>query len=493
MSSIQNKLYSGVKFTSLATILTTILQIVQMSVLGRELGPTIFGYIAIITIIVEYAMQFNIGLNEIVIQRKEISKSQLSSLYWFNVFAAVLFCVILMAGSSLIINGLGIQLDVLVLQTIAIVFVISAVGIQFQSLALKSLDYRTVSLVDTISGIIYFTVTVIALLVLNQGIWSYVWGQLANHITRTSMLIYYGQRKSILPALYFNVREITEFIRLGLYRLGATSLYYISSRLDQIMIGAILGSGALGYYAMASKLVLQPIQKLNPMIMRLTFPLFSKFQEDRDKLRNGFFQLLRIVSIVIAPLLMGIAVVAPVVVPLMLGNEWTNAIQIMQILTIYAFFRSMVNSTSSLMLSQGKVKFLFVWNFSFAIALTATLYLISTYVGDIAAVAWGLSILQMLSFVSSYWLRVRQSIGPCLVRLISSMGIPVVLASFMSLVVIISSSFMIYSDAINLLVEVTLGLACYVILLVLFQRDFIANIQHMFKKQKKQKLGRYMG
>ena len=85
------KTVTGVRWTSLNTVCTTAIQLIQLAVVSRILGPKEFGLMAMVMVISDVAGIFaDIGLSSAIIQRKEPKKNELSSLYWFNVIVGVI-------------------------------------------------------------------------------------------------------------------------------------------------------------------------------------------------------------------------------------------------------------------------------------------------------------------------------------------------------------------------------------------------------------------
>ena len=64
-------------------------------------------------------------------------------------------------------------------------------------------------------------------------------------------------------------------------------LNYFNSRIDQLVVGTLLGSQALGYYSMAFNLVLQPISRINPVLTQVAFPVLSKVLSDTVRRNRG--------------------------------------------------------------------------------------------------------------------------------------------------------------------------------------------------------------
>src|SRR5690606_34894210 len=117
----------------------------------------------------------------------------------------------------------------------------------------------------------------------------------------------------------FSWRDLHGDLRFGVFQMGERTLALINTRIDQLLVGALLGAEALGYYHLAWQMTLQPLARLNPVVMRVAFPLFARIQGDRRRLQRGYFQAQRLLGAVNFPLFIALAILAPVFVPAVFG------------------------------------------------------------------------------------------------------------------------------------------------------------------------------
>lgn len=481
---IKSRAVNGVRWTVLTTVVTTVLQFVKLAVLGRLLEPAVFGLMALVYIVVGFAQLFSqMGLSEALIQRKKITHEQLSSLYWLNIaFGCVVF-LILWACTPILAKAFG-ELELnQILPVTSISFLITPFGTQFKALLQKSLHFHLLSIVQIISSMVSVVVAIVSAW-LGQGVWSLVWGSLSGTITNTVMLMAYGWHKSVRPRFHFRWADIDGYLSFGLYRVGASSINFFNSRIDQLLIGTLLGTQALGYYSMAFQLVLQPIQKLNPVLTQVAFPVFSQIQDDIPRQKRGYFTLIRLLMFVNAPILLGLAGVAPLLVPLLFGAEWKAAVPLIQILSIYALIRSLGNAGGSLIMGRGRADWTFYWNSVLLIVIAPTIYLASLS-GSVIYIALSLAMLQSLLFIAHYRVFIHNLLGPCFIQYIKAIGIPIVLAGVMNLLIIgIDPLFQNFPELAHFMAQVVVGFFSYVLLLWLFQREYIKTLRIYFTEHR---------
>src|SRR5262249_3525686 len=100
---------------------------------------------------------------------------------------------------------------------------------------------------------------------------------------------------------------------------------------------ALLGPIFLGYYSLAFQLISLPVQKLTATANQVMFPVYCRLQGDRVRLRDWFLRLTALQACVGLPVLAGMALVAPDGLPLVLGDQWGQAVLPLQLLCPVGF------------------------------------------------------------------------------------------------------------------------------------------------------------
>lgn len=485
MASLKSKVASSVKFSSLSMVIVSILQVLQLIVLGRILGPEIFGIIALIQIVIQFAQMFmDMGITDAIIQKEKITSIELSSLYWFSIFVGCIMFAALFLLAPAIAGIFGEEQLMPLIQTVGISFVIIPFGLQFQTIASKNLEFAEISKYEIISAVAGVAVTICLAFFFNMGAWSLVYGHIVTSLCKTVPWVIIGFKDvNTKPQFMFSWKDIKSLVSFGMYRLGTTTANFFNTKIDQIIIGIMMGPQILGFYSMAMNIVMQPIQKLNPMITRVSFPVFSKIQNDKERLRKGYLFIIQLIMTLNAPMFAGLVVLAPFVVPLLLGPEWGEVVVVVQILSFYALFRALGNPSGSLFIAVGKVRWSFYWQLALLFIVPTVVYF-SGLTGEITIVALSMAVLRFVLFFINYFSRIRFIIGDTFASLMKSIFIPV----GHSLLMVAGLSVLIWllegiSDMAIILISLVTGILIYGILLLLFQRGLIKEIKGFFIKK----------
>jgi O-antigen/teichoic acid export membrane protein len=421
---------SGVKWTTASTALSTGFYLVQTVVLARLLEPRDFGLMAMAVVVISIAMAYaDMGLSSAIVQRQHCSENELSSLYWLNILAGILVFSVIFALSPVIAYFFHEPRVTRMVQLCALTFVIAPIGQQYQLLLQKELHFRPLAIVE-VAGRGSGTAVAIGLALAGAGVYSLVFGQLATSAASSLLLMLRGHR-IYRPHLHFAWADVRSYMRFGLYQMGERAINTLHDNLDKIIIGAWLHAEVLGFYNFAWNLATLPINRINPIITRTAFPLFSRLQEDGALLSRGYFKLLRLLSIVNFPLFLGLCGVSSLAVPIIFGEKWIPAVPLIQIFCLFAVGYSIGNPVGSLVLAKGRADLGFWWNVVVS-AIQAVAIALSAWRSGVMGVAWTLLVLQVLYFPASYYFLVRPVLGRCWRQYVASVA-PALIASLVML------------------------------------------------------------
>ena len=383
--SLRRKAALGVKWTGAGTAITTGLRVLQFVVLARLLTPSDFGLMAMITVVIGFAQAFaDMGISNAIIHRQDNTRSQLSSLYWLNLLAGLSVFALVMAFSPLVVKFYGEPRLASLIPWAALVFLVIPLGQQFQALLQKELQFDRLAKVEMASTGIG-TVIAISSAIFGQGVFSLIWGQLAEGSTKALCLL----RSSWAvwrPGLHLRWNDAKAYVAFGLYQMGERCLNYISANADYLIIGRFLGPETLGIYLLAYQLVTMPLARINPILTRVAFPIFAKKQADNTALRRGYLEMMKLLAHIVFPLLIGLATVAPVFVPVIFGVVWGPTIPLIQILALLGIIKTLINPIGSILLAKGRPDIAFKWNASGAVINTLVFWFFVRY--GVRAVAW---------------------------------------------------------------------------------------------------------
>ena len=288
--SIKKKALAGAGWMTLSTATGVASEFFHTIVLARYLSPADFGLMAMALVIIRFGNTVSdMGISNAIIQKKDATSSQLSTLFWINALIGLVIFLLIFLFRHVICNFYNEDQLINVISFCSTIFLIFPAGQFSRSLLLKNLHFREVSLINIFSFITISSLT-IYLAYLNFGVYSLVFGYLAGELIR-SILLYTISAKTWSPHFTFNPHEISHFIKFGAYNTGDKIANFFNVYFIDLMIGSLLGSSALGYYALSYNIVLRPITVINTIASKVAFPILSSLQQHKQKIKSGYMKI----------------------------------------------------------------------------------------------------------------------------------------------------------------------------------------------------------
>lgn len=188
------------------------------------------------------------------------------------------------------------------------------------ALAARELDFRTQTIVEWAGGFAG-ALTALAMAAAGFGVWALIGGQLMPLAVRAAM--YAFGRYALLPLP--GIGRILPLARFGSAMTLNGVVWFLYSQADVVIGGRRLDADQIGLYATAFFLAALPITKLIPILNEVGFSAYSRVASDPDAVRAGFLKVVRLTSVLLFPVFLGLAATAPLLVPVLLGAKWAGS------------------------------------------------------------------------------------------------------------------------------------------------------------------------
>lgn len=312
-------------------------QILAIVILARILTPLEFGVASTATLIIQFIVIFcDFGVATFIVQRINLNRTDVGAAKSI-VLIATLSCVFIVATVSPYIAAL--------LQTKELELVLKAYTIQLVLLGIsgvhdariqRDMDYKYLAMADSISfSVGYFAISVICGY-LGLSYWSLVVGHISQSLIRLAFILAKSEGIFFFSFSKPALREIT-FFGCGqtLSRMGS----FLSSQADSYIVSSRLGIEAMGVYGRANQLATIPAIQIGQLFDKLLFPALARRQEDSQKSSDTYLKALKLIMLVCVPPSVLLYLMAPDIVPIILGPNWIEAAEPMKILALAIPFR----------------------------------------------------------------------------------------------------------------------------------------------------------
>ncbi|MES2296663.1 MAG: oligosaccharide flippase family protein [Pseudomonadota bacterium] len=462
-------LISSVRWVALSQAVRVGSQLVSMGVLARLLPPDSYGLMAMAMTVTNLAYLFrDLGTMVAIVQRPQVSPTLVSTLFWLNTALAAAIALLLGVGAAPIARAYGQPQLAPLVGALSLAFPISSLGAVQQALLERDARFRVLARIEAVSALCALSLA-LALAWCGAGVWSLV----AQMLVATALTTVQSMRAlPWRPCKVFALDELRSIFGFSAHFSLFQYVNYLERNADSVIIGAALGPGALGVYAIAAKVMLFPMQNITGVATRALFPAMSRHQGAREQLGRLYLRATRSISTVSAPLMAGLFFLREPFVALLLGPRWSGAAPVLKWLAAAGFIQAITASTGAVFMALGKTRLLLMLG-----VLGAALQVAAFLIG----VRWGIEGVAA-SFLAANLLNLLPALAIVVSMLriapraaLRDIGTPVAAAGFMLLVLWLAQAggvMALAGRATGFALCIVIGAIAYAFaLLVLLQQD----------------------
>lgn len=324
-------------------------------VLARLLIPADYGLFAMAySVLTALELFQEFGLGTAIIQRQDLTRRQLNGVFWIVVGSSVaLTAATLLAADA--ISGFYAEPQLPgVLRVLCLTFVLNSIGMVPYNLLSKALDLRRRSIAEVV-GTGVKTLGTLALAYEGFGVWALVWGHLARAVVLNGGLMVFA---GWWPGLRVGREGMRSVLTFGLRIAGMNLIGNSSPAITTLILARLLGGTAVGLYAMALSLSEAPHRLSTAMINQISFPVFSRLQDEPQQLARYFLKISKYLAVISLPCQIGMILVASDLVPLLLSARWAGVTAPFQIMCLESALIIMTLTASPLLTALGRANFL---------------------------------------------------------------------------------------------------------------------------------------
>jgi teichuronic acid exporter len=396
--TFRHKVLKGFLWAGTSNFFSQLISWASTILVIRLLSPSDYGLMAMITIAISFFLVLSeVGLGASVIQTLELKDHFLRQLFGFVLLTNFLAAAITFLGAPLIARLFSEPQLKPLISVSSITFILIALYALPQSLLVRDLNFQEKAKVDLFSNIIS-AITSLLLALAGFGVWALVISFLVLHAVKA---IGFGIVNPVFiwPSLKFS--GIRSFLRFGSIITLERILYYFYGQADKIIGGKILGKELLGFYSVGLNLASAPLDKVMSVVTHVMFPAYSRIQTDGERLKVSILKSIGFVSLVSFPLFFGMAIIAPDIIPLILGSKWWNIVLPFQLYCLVLPLRaiSSIFHPPIMAINRPGVNF---WNMAIISATMTSAFFIGVWYGMVGLVLAWVIVYPLVFFITSY-------------------------------------------------------------------------------------------
>ena len=477
--SIRDKAFKGVAWSVVQNWGSQAVSLVVFLILARLLTPEAFGLVALANVFIAFMQVFaEQGFTQALIQRRHLEPEHLDTAFWSNVGIGLLLTAVGFATSGLVAGVFRQPGLVPILQCFSFLFLINSLGHVHKAILSRELAFKTLA-ARTLIAVALSGVAGVSMAVSGFGVWSLIAQQVA---LETVGVLVTWTAVDWKPRVRFSRHHFNELFGFGANVVGVKFVKFFNRRSDNLLIGYFLGETVLGYYAIAHRILQVMTQLLVTTINQVALPTFAKLQAEPDRLRQAFYRATQFTSLLAFPAFAGVAMLAPELVVLVFGAQWTPSAPVMRVLAFAGMVYALSYFNSSIFVAMGKP--------SWRLRLTALEALI-TLLACLVAVRWGIVAVALAYVASTYLLFpvglgvVKALIHVSLGRYLQQLATPALATAAMVLGILLRNQALPGLDIrLGLATDVLAGAVVYLLAVRLLDRELFRYLQALLARRR---------
>ncbi|MBI3169149.1 MAG: lipopolysaccharide biosynthesis protein [Chloroflexi bacterium] len=467
----------GVMWSYLTFVVGKVMVFISTVILARILTPEDFGLVGLASVLAGYLGTLHaLGAGEAFIQSKASPKVTANVTFVFSMASGIVLFLFSVLITPFVVTFFQEPRIRLIFPALASTYILTGFTVIHDALLVKELHFQE-RLIPTLAQSIGKGVTSIVLALMGFGAWAIVWGVLVGTLIKSIILIMIKPWK---PSRDWDSQVMRNLFGFGKFIALQNILGALEENVDYLIIGRRLGTADLGLYKLGYQTPELTITSLPSVIASVVFPAYTKLQDDREALQRSVYKTMEIVSWLVVPAGVGLAMISSAFVLTFYTEKWAAAIIPMQLLSLYAMVYTVTYNFGDAYKAIGRPDILNKLSLS-TIVLTIFALWIGSYYG-IVGVAWG-HLIRVTVIGAVQVMIVKNVLGVSPAHIVSAIFKPLFSAGLMALGMwAIAWSFQGSGNGLILVLQLVLGLLTYLAAAFVFNRSVTVSMFRLVLK-----------
>ena len=350
------RLVNAVAWSAAGRWTTELINLGIFLILARVLAPDHFGLLAMAWVVISLLGRLrDHGLSDAIVQVPNLEDLHLQSAFWLQVGLGSVLSILGVAMSGIVSSLYDEPRLAPVLMSLSLVVALASLSGVHGARMRRELDFRSLGIALSVSRLAGGGLGIM-LALRGFGVWSLVAQQVGNAAIEGAIV---WMRSGWRPRWAFSWSHSRELLSFGLNVTGFSLVNFVNRESDNLLVGYFLGPIALGYYAVAYRILIIFTNLVTRTASAVAFPGFSAFQGDERRLLTGYLFAVRLAAFVGAPFFIGLALIAEDVIIGFVGPQWSASVGTTRVLCFIGLLHSVIAYDNPLMMAKGKPNWIF--------------------------------------------------------------------------------------------------------------------------------------
>ena len=452
--NLKRKTMNGMAWNTLERFSIYGISLVFGIIFARILMPSDYGLIGMLAIFFAFSDLFvNSGFSSALIQKKNRTEVDYSTVFYFNVFVAIFFYTTLYFSAPLIGKFYKISQLSTLTRVLSLTIIINSLSLVQQTRLKINLDFKTQAFISLVSVITSGSIGIFTAY-RGFGVWALVVQSVTASIVKASLLFYFNRW---MPLLIFSGPSFKQLFGFSSKVLGAGILSTFFNNIYSLVIGKAFPANDLGYYTRGKQYPELISDLITTVFQNVTFPVLSSLQDNKENMIDTFRRLIRVVVFFNIFSMTLAAIMSGPFIRFLLTEKWAPAIPLMQLMCFARVLYPMSALNLTLLNSMGRSD-LFLKMDAIKVPIALVLLVVTIPLG-LKAIVIGHIITSVVGFLLNTYYP-GKFFGFGVIRQFKEMKL-VVLATLIMSIIVIGTMAILPSDFLKLLIGLPLGLIIY--------------------------------
>lgn len=423
--------------------------------MARVLPPDEFAWIAMVMAFLSFfQILVDGGLGQALVQKEKIDEIDISSSFYFTIAVGLIMAAAFFFAAPWIATFYKQPPLEYIGYWLSLNLILKSIGVVPTALLLRRLRFKAI-LASTSFSVVFSGVIGVSMAYMGFGIWSLVVYTLSASTLYTLAVLFVGHWT---PRLEFSLQRVEETIAFSGNLIASSFLGAIEKNIMTLIIGRLFPPALLAFYNFSLMLALLPVTNICSAAERVLFSSLSRVQKDKDALVSLTRKALQMLSLIIFPMMIGLAMTAPILIPILLTEKWESSIPFLQLFCLLGILYPIHVVNLVVLKAQGRADIFF--RLAVIRALIEYPILIVCILWGVGAIIWGQVVASVIAlFVNSYFTKkmLHYSIWAQFHDIASYAAASIVMA----ISILCVDLFQISSAHLNLTLKVLIGVLAY--------------------------------
>ncbi len=272
------------------------IQLVCTFIMARFLTPADYGILGIVLVFSAFADVFIYsGFGQAFIREKDVTRTDYSTILYFNLGVSLVMYVFLYLSSDLIANIYEQPILVDICKVAYLVLPIHALSLVQMTKLQKDVKFKKIFIISLVASFIAASIA-ICLAYIYRSVWALV---LQVMITSAIRCILLWITTDFIPILKFSKESFKKYFKFSKNLLVSGFIGTLFNNIYSLILGKTYSAVELGYYSQAKKISDLGSQTTTQVVQSVTYPILARINNENGDIKEGYKKIISVTLIIV--------------------------------------------------------------------------------------------------------------------------------------------------------------------------------------------------